>query len=174
MLSLSTLVTHSLIYGLILSALMTALILATLYWRPMIWIGDAPKDVQAAVGPMSEDDRSFKKIAGLVVFALLIGLFTISTINLARLAGDSLSFTAVALSTFIIYMVFNLVDLVLIDWLLIVTLRPSFAMIPGTENLASYGDYGFHFRAFLRGTVGGVVLSLVVAAIAVGLSRLVM
>lgn len=102
----------------------------------------------------------------------LIGLFAAATISLARLSGGALNFQDIALSTFIIFMVFNLVDLLLIDWLLVVTIRPSFVMLPGTENLAGYGDYGYHFRAFLKGTVGGLGLSLIVAGVAVVLSRL--
>ncbi len=63
-------------------------------------------------------------------------------------------------------MIFNLVDLVILDWLIFVTLQPKFTVLPGTEGLAGYKDYAFHFKAFLRGTVLCFLASLVIAGIA--------
>jgi hypothetical protein len=40
-------------------------------------------------------------------------------------------------------------------------------MVPGTEELKGYSDYSFHFRAFLKGLVGSLIASLVIAALAV-------
>jgi len=34
---------------------------------------------------------------------------------------------------------------VVLDWLIFVTIQPDFVVIPGTEGLAGYKDYGFHF-----------------------------
>jgi len=169
MLPFAALLSHSLFYGAILSVLTTALILVTLYLRPMAWAGDAPPDVRAAAGPLSDEDRRFKRVAGVVMLVILIGVFGAALAALARLGGEAVGFIDAAVSTFLIFMVFNLVDLLLIDWLLVVAVRPRFVLIPGTESLAGYGDYGYHFRAFLKGTVGGVLLALLVAAIGVAI-----
>lgn len=167
MLPLNVLLQHSLFYGAILSVLMTALILGTLYWRPLMWSSDAPPDVRAAAPPMTDADRRAKKIGGVATLLLLAGVFGAAVVALRRLGGGAPSFGDVALSTFLIFMVFNLVDLLLIDWLLVVRLRPNFVVLPGTAHLAGYDDYGFHFRAFLKGTAGGVLLALMVAAVAI-------
>lgn len=158
---------HSLFYGAILSIAMTALILGSLYWRPMIWIGDAPAEIRAVAPPMSESDRRAKRLAGLVMLGIFLAVLVASVLGLRGLAAGQPSFADVALSTFIVFMTFNLVDLLIIDWLLVVTVRPGFVMIPGTEGMAAYGDYGFHFHAFLKGTAGGVALALIVGAVAV-------
>ncbi|HMT22041.1 MAG TPA: hypothetical protein PKE20_12490 [Promineifilum sp.] len=158
---------HSLFYGAILSIAMTALILGSLYWRPMIWIGDAPAEIRAVAPPMSESDRRAKRLAGLVMLGIFLAVLVASVLGLRGLAAGQPSFADVALSTFIVFMTFNVVDLLIIDWLLVVTVRPSFVMIPGTEGMDAYGDYGFHFHAFLKGTAGGVVLALIVGAVAV-------
>lgn len=173
MLPFYQLLAHSLTFGLILSVAMTALILGTLYWRPMIWVGDAPANIQAAAGPMSDSDRRVKRVAGIVTLVLLSGILVTAMFRLGQLKGGALTFTEVALSTFIVFMVFNLVDLLLIDWLLVATVRPRFVVLPGTEHLAGYGDYGFYFRGFLKGIVGGLVVSMVVAALVVGVNVLV-
>lgn len=168
---LTTLIQHSLIYGSLLSVLLSAVILITLYRWPMIWVSDAPADIQAAAGPMSAADRRVKKIGGALFLVIIAGVVVAATLRLAQLSGGELAFPDLALSTFLILMTFNVVDLLLIDWLLVVTIRPSFAMLPGTEAMAAYADYGFHFRGFLKGTAGIAVVSLALAAAAVGIAR---
>lgn len=172
MLPLDTLIWHSLIYGGILSVMMSAIILITLYYWPRIWVGSGPPELKAALGPPSPSDTRLKRLVALPTFLLVGGLLIHAIIRLGALSGGQLRFFDVALSTFLIIQVFSLVDLLLIDWLLIVTIRPRFVMIPGTEHLQSYGDYWFHFRGFLRGAVGSAIASLLIAAIAVGVARL--
>jgi hypothetical protein len=53
------------------------------------------------------------------------------------------------------------------------TLRPRFMILPGTEGLAGYRDYRFHFQKFINGMGLTVVLGLVIAGIAVGLETLI-
>ncbi len=167
MLPFSTLLSHSLLYGTLLSALMSALILGTLAWRPMIWVGDAPLEVRAAAGPMSAADRRAKRLAGGVMLFILVAVFGAALAGLARQSGGALTLADAATSIFLIYMTFNVVDLVLIDWVLLVRLRPRFMLLPGAEHVADYGGYAYHFRAFLKGTLGGVALSVIVALMAV-------
>jgi hypothetical protein len=47
--------------------------------------------------------------------------------------------------------VFNVVDWLILDWFMFCTLTPRLVVIPGSEGLAAYKDYGFHFRGFLHG-----------------------
>lgn len=67
------------------------------------------------------------------------------------------------LNTFIIvlimFQVWNLIDLVLPGWFLLLTLQPSFMILPGTEGMAGYRDYSFHFRKFLNGIVLSFLMS---------------
>lgn len=37
--------------------------------------------------------------------------------------------------------------------------------LPGTEGMAGYRDYSFHFRQFLRGAFGSVAGGLVIAGV---------
>ena len=46
MLPITAILSHSLLYGAILSLLLSALIVATLLRRPMIWINDAPPELR--------------------------------------------------------------------------------------------------------------------------------
>jgi len=76
------------------------------------------------------------------------------------------TFLAVFLGVFTVLLVFNVVDLLVLDWLIFVTIRPGIVVLPGTEDAEGYRDYGFHFRAFLKGVVGSFTASLVIAAVA--------
>jgi hypothetical protein len=64
-------------------------------------------------------------------------------------------------------MVFNLVDLLVLDWLIFVTIQPRIIVLPGTEGMEGYRDYGFHFRAFLKGVAGSLIAGLIVAGVVV-------
>ena len=166
MLPLPVLLAHSLRFGLLLSAAMTTLILGSLAWRPLIWLGDAPAEVRAAAPPLGDADRRAKRFVTAIMLLLLVAIFGASFLALRDLSGGTLAFGDAAVSTFLIFMTFNLVDLLLIDWLLVVTLRPGFTRLPGL-GAAAAGDYTYHFHAFLKGTAGGAVLSLLLAATAV-------
>lgn len=156
---------HGLIYGAVLSSLMGVIFLAIAYVNPEIWLNDYPPDIRERFGPMSERARKQRTLAGVPVFLLLFGTIALSAFRLARI-GDDEVFFAVFFGTFIMLLVFNLVDLLILDWFVFNTLRPGFVVLPGTEGARGYSDYGFHFRAFLKGVVGALVVSFIVAGAA--------
>jgi hypothetical protein len=69
-------------------------------------------------------------------------------------------------------MTFNLCDLLILDWLLFGVFLPQWAILPGTEGLAGDKDYGFAFKGFLKGCVISVVIGLLVAGLASGVTAL--
>ena len=172
MLPLSVLLQHSLLYGSVLSVLMSGVILVSLYLCPQIWVDDAPADIQRAVGPMSARDRQLKRLVGIPTLLAVLGILLHALLRLSALGNGAITFGDAALSTFLIIQVFNLVDLVLIDWLVLVNIRPSFLVVPGTEQLQGYRAYRFHFVAFLQGVVGSLIISLLIAGITVAIMAL--
>ena len=62
--------------------------------------------------------------------------------------------------------VVNLVDLLVIDWLISIRFRPRKLILPGTEGLAGYDDLRFHVRGFVFGLVGTLAASPIIGAIA--------
>lgn len=162
--NLSTLLTYSILHGVILTAGLSVMIFGSLYINAEMWLQDYPPDVRAKFGPMS--DRAKKQRAWLAVpfFLYLVGVLVVSIVRLEPLVG-SLTFTAVFSHTFTLLFTFNLLDLLVLDWLVMMTWRPRFAILPGTEGLAGYNDYRFHFNGFLKGSVGILIGSLLIAAI---------
>lgn len=171
MANLQLLLQHSAIYGAILSAVMFVVIMISLYVCPELWIGDAPADIQERFGPISARAKRQKLLFAIPLFLLIAGLLIHSIIRLAQLG--EFSFGAIFLSIFVIVQIFNLFDLLIIDWLLIATIRPRFMLLPGTEDMQSYSDYGFYFRGFLKGLVGSLIVSPVIAGLALGIDAIV-
>jgi hypothetical protein len=162
---LTLLLQHGVLYGAILSVLMVLAFVGAAYLNPEIWLPDYPPDIRARFGPMSERAKRQRKLVGIPVFLLLAVVLVLSSVRLAQIGGEAVFFS-VFFGTFVVLLVFNAVDLLILDWLIFVTLMPRIVVLPGTEGAEGYGDYGFHFRAFLRGLVGSLIGSLVIAGTA--------
>jgi len=130
-------------------------------------LNDYPPDIRAKVGPMSEKTRKQANLASLPLLATLGLVVVLGLGQLRNLIGE-LTFVNTFIVTTTIFQVWNLIDLVLLDWFLLMTLKPRFMILPGTEGMAGYKDYGFHFRKFLNGIVFTLILSVIVTAIALG------
>jgi hypothetical protein len=153
-----------LFYGAILSVLMGVAFVGIAFLNPEIWLPDYPPDIRERFGPMSQRAKRQRRLVGIPVFLLLLGISVVSIIRFAQIGGGSVFF-AVFLGTLVMLLVFNAMDLLILDWLIFVTLRPRLIVLPGTEGSEGYRDYGFHFRAFLKGVAGSVVASLIVAGV---------
>jgi len=62
-------------------------------------------------------------------------------------------------------MVWNTVDLLVMDWLIICKITPKWVVIQGTEGCKGYHDYLYHFKGFLIGCIYTLVMSLVISGI---------
>ncbi|MGA7729984.1 MAG: hypothetical protein WCD37_01795, partial [Chloroflexia bacterium] len=62
-----------------------------------------------------------------------------------------------------VWLVFNLFDLLVLDYLILIGLNPRFAVLAGTEGMPSYRDIRHPFLGFLKGLVVGLIPSLLIA-----------
>ena len=158
-------VSHAVLYGVILSGVLFTLILGLVRINPEIMLKDYPPDIQAKYGPMSERSKRQRIPVAILVIVVLFGIVILSFQDLGTDPQDDLSFFTTFVHLFVMFSVFNLLDWLVLDWLIVVTIRPSFIILPGTEGLAGYEDYRFHFQGFLIGTVITLVTSILVAAV---------
>ena len=166
---ISLVLQNGLLYGIVLSILLGLTILISFSINPEIWVGDYPPDIKAAYTPVRSDTKRHKRIASLAFLIFLVGVLILSILQLNRLLGV-LTFTAVFLSAFCTLLVFNIFDLLILDWLIFNTLQPKKIVLPGTEGMAGYKNYGFHFRGFLS----GIVFCLAGALVMAGMTALLM
>ena len=166
MLPFSSLLTHSLLYGALLSALLSVLIVLSLLFRPMIWINDAPPVLRDAAGPISAADRRLQWLLGAAVLGLLVVFPVLALAGLQQLGNGSLTFGAAALSVFIVLMTFNTVDLVLLDWLFVERLAPGRIAFPNAPGMRFTRGDAYHFRGFLIGTGLSLAAAVVIGGVA--------
>lgn len=136
---------HSVIFGLILSALLMGVLLAG---RLLLPAGPAGGPTPGST-PEADERRQRKKLL-LPVLLAIVGTLTAAVWALPA-TGLAVTFGSVFACAFLVAFVFNLVDLLLIDWLLVVAWHPSWFIPPGTTGAAANRDYGFHFKGFLKG-----------------------
>jgi hypothetical protein len=133
--------------------------------NPRLFLQDYPEDIQGAVPQKSQAERRQSILFGTPFLLLLFVGPLISTLTLKHQSGSELTFLATALHAFGIVFIFNLVDWLILDWLIFCTITPEFLIIPGTEGMEGYKDYAFHFRAFLVGTVLSIVAGIFIAVL---------
>jgi hypothetical protein len=155
---------HALAYGVLLSGVLSILLIGTLWVNPEIMLKDYPPDIQAKYGPMSERSRRQRLPVGMLLGSIVLGIVAISFPGVPRNTNGDIPFWAAFVHLFVMFSVFNLVDLLVIDWP-IVAMGPGFIVLPGTEGLAGYKDYWFHFHGFLVGTVLIFVTSGLIAGV---------
>lgn len=156
------LLSRALLNGVWLSLSLTVIMIISGLIALDMWVGDYPPDVREKYGPMSAKARRVRPLFAVLVFGAFL---LIPVLGLAALRAElgSVSFIPALVFGAIAVFVFNLYDLLILDWLLFCTIQPKAMVLPGTEGMAGYRDYRFHFIGFLKGlgfcAVGGLLFS---------------
>jgi hypothetical protein len=159
-------ITLIIFHGIILSLIGTFIILLSLRTNPRLWLQDYPQDIQRKVAPKTKAEKQQSLIWGIPFLITLIAVPFISSLRLKQQSGGAISFFMLFINAFAIGFIFNVVDLLLIDLLIVCAITPKFILIPGTEGASGYKDYRHHFKGFIVGTVlsvtGGLLIAIVV------------
>jgi hypothetical protein len=162
-----------LIEGLVLSSALTLVIVGSLAYNPRLWRQDAPPRARALVPPLAPPERRARNVVALMVFLTIAVVTMWSATRLVARHGPAVSYMT-AFSHFAgVFMMFNLIDLVVIDWLVLLVLRPRYLKqftVPGLSYEESVGSYRYHFLGFLKG-FGFVAAMSAIAATAVFVLR---
>jgi len=166
--SLWPVIRHAMLYGGVLSVVLSVLLLGLLRINPEILLNDYPPDIREKHGPMSERSKRQRVPAAILIGTIGLGIVAASFSTVRENGGGNVPFLTAFVHLFVMLSVFNVVDLLLLDWPL-VALVPRFMVLPGTEGSAGYKDYWFHFRGFLVGVVMILVASGLMAAVVAAL-----
>jgi hypothetical protein len=144
------LVARALMWGLGLSVVLVINMIISGLVAPDMWVGDYPPDIRQRYGPMSPRARRLRPYIAILVFGAFLGIPYLGLLHTQQsLAG--LSFMPALVFSFLSLLVFNTFDLIVLDWLVFCTIQPAMTILPGTEGMAGYRDYRFHFIGFLKG-----------------------
>ena len=158
------LILNGLIYGLLLSLLLTVLMTIAGAVALDMFVDNFPREIRQRYGPMSPRAARLRPYVVTVLFSPIL---IVPTVGLFRLRTElgSVGFLSALTFSGVTLFVFNLYDLLILDWLFFCTIQPRSMVLPGTEGMAAYRDYRFHFIGFLKGlgftAVGGLVVALV-------------
>ena len=158
--------TNALLSGIIWSGLWIAYVYMLLKCFPWEMVHEYPEDIRKKTNLEEPDDEQKKKakryggLASVALFAIL------AVFPMLHYKNTPVPFLQVFLYTWIIAFTWNVVDLIIMDWLLVCTITPDWLILPGTKGCRGYKDYKFHFIGFLQGCIYISITALLMAGLA--------
>ncbi|MCR5098923.1 MAG: hypothetical protein K6B14_08245 [Lachnospiraceae bacterium] len=161
----------AIIEGLIWSVLWIIYVYIIVKRFPWEMLHDYPEDIQkASTLPEPSIDQMnnaklFSAVGSILIFGSLIAF------GLMKFRSETVPFITILLFIFAIAMIWNVVDLLVMDWIIICRITPKWVVIKGTEGCEGYHDYMYHFKGFLIGCIYTTVLSIVISGIVYALLK---
>jgi hypothetical protein len=152
-----------LIDGGILSIIASIYILAILYVNPRLVLQNYREDIQSRAPPKNEQERRISLFIGIPFLMLIAFVPFLSTLDLKHQLGDDVKFIALFIHAFGVGFIFNLIDLLILDWFMFCLITPEFIVIPGTEGMQAYKDYSYHFKKAIIGTIISLLAGIVIS-----------
>lgn len=150
--------------GSLLCAIATVCIVGSQLVNARLWLKSYPKPIQNAVPPRTNAEKCFKLISGIPFMLALIGLPIIAALIYRRTVNPDPGFFQYFLILFSTSFMFNVYDLLVLDWLIFCFITPAYQVIEGSEHLMKeYKNYSFHLKGFYMGSLMGIVYSLLAA-----------
>ena len=162
-------ITQALVDGLIWS-LLWVIVIAVAAWRfPQQLVHDYPEEIQKVVHLPPVDKQKYRRFI-VPAFTAIIGFLFFSVLR--TYSAAEVAIWVLMLHAFILGMVWNVFDLLILDWLLFCTIQPKFMVLPGSEGHPAYKDYRFHFNGFLKGCAYSAVGAVICGGICFGILKL--
>ena len=146
--------------GALLSVVGSAYVLVLLRFKPRLFLQHSYKEIREVVPPKSEKERRMSVLLG-----LLVGIPLTSALLWRSATLGSHAFWEIFAYAFGVLFIFNLVDLVILDWFIVCWLKPRWVILPGTERIVILKPWLHHFKGFLLGTIGLVIVGLAIAGL---------
>ncbi len=158
-----------LINGTVISLILGVITLGSLKYNARLWLQDYPKPIRDKVPPLSATEKRERAVIALVIVSILFGGVFVTALQLRPSQAGALSFGAAYVQIFLVLAIFNLFDAVVLDFFVIMVLKPRFVIIPGAEGMEDYifRDYRKQVTDFVKGMVFCSIASLPFALIAV-------
>lgn len=127
---------------------------------------DYPEDVRkvANIKQPSKSEKIKGMVFSVVSILLLFGLLIVFAILHGK--SDALNFQNSFFHIWIVSMSWNVIDLIIVDWILICKFSCKLFMLPGTETYAGNKHYLFHFKGFLKGLIAMSIFALTATSFA--------
>jgi hypothetical protein len=115
------------------------------------------------MGPISEKAKRQRILFAIPLFGVMTAAMVYDIIRLEVMLGTQPSFLAMFTSIVIMFVIFNLVDAVIIDYLILMVLWQGLGVLPGTEGMSGYKDARLWtvnlFKGFALAPIAGVLVA---------------
>ncbi|WP_432011368.1 hypothetical protein [Streptomyces cucumeris] len=165
---LSELLRISLVCAAALVALFSGSIIGSLLIAPDALAPDYPRAIRERYGTQSARGKRAAAVAGGVNLLAFIVVPVAGVHALHRDTDGTLGFWPPFTLGTICFLAITLFDLLVLDWWLFCTVQPRFMVLPGTQGMPEYRDYGFHVRVLLPRPVPWPLLAIPGYGAAVG------
>jgi len=165
MTSWSLLVGAAVVSGLVLCVVVTVIMAFSSLFALDMWVDNYPPGVRTKYGRMSDRGRRLRPFVAAAVFIAMLGVPLVGLLVHASRNTDP-GFVPAFVFGFLALLTFNVYDLLVFDFLVFSTWQPSWIVLPGTERMAEYRDYGFHVTGFFKGVAFSMVGGLLAAGAA--------
>lgn len=156
------LITHGLFYAVIMNGYLFLLMIST---SPRVWgYTDYSKEIKDKVPPQTKREKLLAAMVALPWLLFVLGFPIFSTYLLKAKLGNEIPFWIAFLNLFVLVLLANVGDLVILDWLIISKLTPKFVIIPGSEE-ADYKDFSHHYKAHAQAAVVQLLICFILAGI---------
>ncbi len=148
----------------IYSSALIVIMLVSQILHARLWLKEYPEPIRAAAAPMSGREKLAKRLLDMPLVVIKAGYPVFSSfVNRAAL-GQSYTLLVGFAHLLVLFSVFILIDLLVLDGLIFCLITPRFVVIGGTEDLKSaYKDFRFHARKALGDFGLSVMFSALVA-----------
>ncbi|MFP4364746.1 MAG: hypothetical protein ACLFR1_12870 [Spirochaetia bacterium] len=164
---MGVLILHCGIYNILCTGTLFFIILK----NPRYMMQDYPQEITQNIEGKTQEEEKRAIVYGLP-FLLILLLYPLAFAFYGKFVLGY-TFLQTLFSVFLFAFTFNLVDLILIDWLVFCTITPEFIVLPGTKGNPGYKNYRYHFTAFLKGSVFSLGAAVIFALIIEGISFIV-
>ncbi len=124
--STADLLRYGLTYGLMMSIGLGVVITLSQVLNAEIWLEDYPPDIREKFGSMRQQAKRQKGIVSIFFLLAALGPIIALVIRLNTIANGTPTFGMIFWSVLIAMMIFNLFDLLVLDWLIFAGITPQF------------------------------------------------
>ncbi len=153
----------ALLDGIIISIIICGWISVILKVNPRFEMKSYPLEIVNSVEKQTKNEKKGFLMMALPML-LLVMIYLIFSTFFAYEDFD-ISYLVLFLHLFIVFMIWNVFDLIIFDWLIFCTINPEFMILPGTKGHPAYKDYMYHFIGSLKGIFLSAIGAMIIAGV---------
>lgn len=149
--------------GMLISVFICGWISVILKINPRYEMKSYPPEIVRIVEKQTKLEKKGFLIMALPMLLIMIAYIIFTLVS--TYSNINVTFLTLFLHSFVALMVWNIIDLLIFDWMIFCKINPNFMIMPGTKGNPAYKDYKYHFIGFLKGCIMSIIAALMISGI---------